>query len=125
MNQVLSVDLVQECQKRLIRLKQELINRARSVRQDFSANDKNSGDEIDQAVAFLAEHHLLITQDRIRHQLMEIDYALSRIETGRFGFCEETEEIIESERLLAIPYTRLSIEGAEIRESLNKKFARF
>ncbi len=125
MNQVLSVDLVQECQKRLLRLKQELINRARSVRQDFSANDKNSGDEIDQTVAHLAEHHLLITQDRIRHQLMEIDYALSRIESGRFGLCEETEEVIESERLLAIPYTRLSIEGAEIRESLNKKFARF
>jgi hypothetical protein len=27
------------------------------------------------------------------------------------------------ERLLAIPYTRLSIEGAEIRESIRKRFA--
>ena len=41
-----------------------------------------------------------------------------------FGICEETEEVIEPERLRAIPWTRLSIEGAEIRESVNKRYAR-
>mgnify|MGYP000852469493 FL=1 len=66
----------------------------------------------------------LIIQDRIRHQLMEIEYALARIENGSFGICEETFEPIEGDRLLAIPYTRLSIEGAEIREQHSKKFAR-
>ncbi len=55
---------------------------------------------------------------------MEIEGALGRIEKGLYGVCEETEEIIEAERLLAIPWTRLSIEGAEIRESLGKKYAR-
>lgn len=124
MNQMLSHEIVQECQKRLLKMKQDLMNRAKSVRQEFSANDKNSGDEIDQTVAHLAEHHFLVTQERLRFQIMEINYALSRIESGRFGLCEETEELIEVDRLLAIPYTRLSIEGAEIRESAERKFAR-
>ena len=50
--------------------------------------------------------------------------ALSRIDSGTYGICEETEEVVEAERLLAIPWTRLSIEGAEIRESLNKRYAK-
>jgi DnaK suppressor protein len=56
--------------------------------------------------------------------LSEIESALGRIESGIFGLCEETEEPIEAERLLAIPWTRLSIEGAEIRESMNKRYAK-
>jgi DnaK suppressor protein len=62
--------------------------------------------------------------ERLRAQLFEIDSALGRIENGSFGLCEETEEAIEPERLRAIPWTRLSIEGAEIRESMNKRYAR-
>ena len=54
---------------------------------------------------------------------MEIEFALARIEQGTYGICEETEEPIEVERLLAIPWTRLSIEGAEIREVMTKKYA--
>ena len=45
------------------------------------------------------------------------------MEQGIFGICEETEEQIEIERLLALPWTRLSIEGAEIREAVRKRFA--
>ena len=66
----------------------------------------------------------LSQQERLRTQLVEIENALARIENGTFGVCEETEEFIEHDRLRAIPWTRLSIEGAEIRESVNKKFAR-
>ena len=67
---------------------------------------------------------MLNLNDRLRSQLYEIESALGRIENGSFGMCEETEEIIEVERLRAIPWTRLSIEGAEIRESVNKRYAR-
>lgn len=72
----------------------------------------------------LAESETLTLHERLRSQLLEIESALSRIENGTYGFCEETEEPIEADRLLAIPWTRLSIEGAEIRESSNKKYAR-
>jgi DnaK suppressor protein len=60
----------------------------------------------------------------MRTQLLEIEMALSRMEQGTFGVCEETEEVIEADRLLAIPWTRLSIEGAELREAVSRKFAR-
>ena len=82
------------------------------------------GDEADQTTAQLAENAFLVSQGRLRNQLLEIDYALARIENGAFGVCEETDETIEADRLLAIPWTRLSIEGAELREAMNKKYAR-
>lgn len=124
MTHMLSKTIVEECKRKLILMKQDLLNRARSVRAEFSANDKNAGDEADQTVAQLAENSFLISQERMRTQLIEIEFALSRIENGSFGICEETEEMIEEDRLLAIPYTRLSIEGAEIREASLKRFAR-
>jgi DnaK suppressor protein len=119
-----SKELIDECRYKLILMKQDLLNRARHLRNEFAQNDKTSGDEIDQAVAQLAEHSVLIAQERIRFQLLEVESALARIESGQFGVCEETQEPIEKNRLLAIPYTRLSLEGAEIREAISKKFAR-
>ena len=59
----------------------------------------------------------------MRNQLLEIEFALARIENGEFGICEETNEPIEEQRLLTIPWTRLSIEGAEIRERYKKHYA--
>ena len=82
-----------------------------------------SGDEIDQAVAQGAENIFVLHQDRMRMQLFEIECALKRIHEGRFGICEETEELIEEKRLRALPHTRLSIEGAELREAMKKKYA--
>jgi DnaK suppressor protein len=116
--------LIQECQKKLLIMKQDLLNRARHIRSEFAQNDKNAGDEADQTVAHLAEHHFLVNQERLRQQLIEIEFALARIERGQFGICEETQEPIEQDRLLAIPYTRLSIEGAELREASQKRYAR-
>jgi DnaK suppressor protein len=95
----------------------------RQAAERFKENNKNVGDEIDQSVAQLEEYNILITQERMRNQLLEIEFALARIENGEFGICEETNEPIEEQRLLTIPWTRLSIEGAEIRERYKKHYA--
>ena len=115
--------LIEECKRKLLNSKAELLNRVKEARAHLVEDDKG-GDEADQTVRVLAEAEFLNMQDRLRTQLMEIEGALARIENGNFGLCEETEEPIEAERLLAIPWTRLSIEGAEIRESMNKRYAR-
>ena len=94
------------------------------TREESVGSDAKGGDEGDQTLRALAESEFLSMHERLRKQLMEIESALSRIDKGLYGVCEETEEPIEAERLLAIPWTRLSIEGAEIRESLGKKYAR-
>lgn len=120
-------ELIKKCQQKLVSMKTEILNRAKSSAFDYNrmqSDRSTTGDEIDQSVAILEEQTFLLAQDRMRNQILEIEMALARIETGTFGVCEETEEPIENERLLAIPWTRLSIEGAEIREDLARKFAR-
>jgi DnaK suppressor protein len=119
----ITAELIQECRSKLIQFRTDLLNQVKESRSELTADDKG-GDEADQTVRVLAEAEFVNRQERLRNQLMEIDAALGRIENGSFGVCEETEEGIEPERLRAIPWTRLSIEGAEIRESMNKRFAR-
>jgi DnaK suppressor protein len=116
MAMVVDPKVAQVCKQKLLQAKADLMNRFQSHFRDFRERE-TGGDEADQTVSLLAENHLFITQQRLRTQLMEIEMALSRIEKGTFGICEETDEPIEKDRLLAIPWTRLSIEGAEIRES--------
>lgn len=115
--------LLVECKKRLLSAKMDILNRVKDTRRDLHFEDKG-GDEADQTVRVLAEAETLTLHERLRSQLLEIELALSRMESGSYGICEETEERIESERLLAIPWTRLSIEGAEIRESVKRRYAR-
>ena len=115
--------LLEECKDKLVTTKMEILNRVKETRDNFNQEDRG-GDEGDQTVRVLAERDLLSLHERLRVQLLEIENALARIENGTFGVCEETEEIIEAERLRAIPWTRLSIEGAEIRESMDKRYAR-
>ena len=115
------MELVNVCKQKLLKMKADLLNRAKQAAKDFNQIDKASGDEIDQSSAHQEEHAFLVNQDRIKTQILEIEIALARIENGTYGICEETDEKIETERLLAIPWTRLSIEGAEARESRMKK----
>lgn len=117
------MDLITICKQKLLNAKADLMNRAKQAADHFNQIDKSSGDEIDQSAAHQEEHTFLINQTRIKEQIIEIDFALARIQQGTYGICEETDEKIETDRLLAIPWTRLSIEGAELRENARKKFA--
>lgn len=124
MKNVLNDQTLTECKLKLQIQKGDILNRIRNSRISFSQSEK-SGDEADQSVAHIEEHAFLVSQDRMRLQLFEIESALARIDSNVFGICEETLEPIEVERLLAIPSTRLSIEGAELREAVKRKFARY
>lgn len=122
-NSRITEKVVKECKDKLMKTKMDLLNRVKEAREKLDLGEKG-GDEADQTMRILAEQEMLNLNDRLRSQLFEIESALGRIENGSFGFCEETEEPIEIERLRAIPWTRLSIEGAEIRESMNRRYAR-
>lgn len=121
--QKITEKLVHECRDKLLKTKMDLLNRVKEAREKLDLGEKG-GDEADQTMRLLAEQEMLNLNDRLRSQLFEIESALGRIESGAFGYCEETEEPIEVERLRAIPWTRLSIEGAELRESVNRRYAR-
>jgi len=120
----ISKNIIDKCREKLLKAKADLLNQVREARNDMTFSDGRTGDEADQTVRLMEEKEFLNRNERINHQLMEVEMALARIEQGCYGICEETGESIEPERLVALPWTSLSIEGAEIRESMNKKYAR-
>jgi len=70
------------------------------------------------------EHALeLRTRDRERKLLKKIEQALTRIDDGSYGFCEETGEPIGIARLLARPTATLSVDAQTRRERVQKLFA--
>ena len=78
------------------------------------------GDEADRA-SRESDHSLeLRTRDRYRKLLYKIDEALSRIDDGSYGYCEDTGDIIGLKRLEARPIATLSIDAQERREIREK-----
>jgi DnaK suppressor protein len=69
------------------------------------------------------EHALeLRTRDRERKLLKKIQQSIQRIDTGDYGYCEETGDPIGVPRLLARPTATLSLEAQERREMKQKMF---
>lgn len=108
-----------ECKERLLSEKEEILNTLKVNGRPPEA-EAHAGDFGDQNVRAIDEHQWFLFQTRMRKQLLEVESALHRLESGFFGICEETEQPIERERLLTIPWTRLSLEGAKLREGLQR-----
>lgn len=69
------------------------------------------------------EHALeLRTRDRERKLIKKVQQALARIDSGEYGFCEETGEPIGLQRLLARPTATLSVEAQQRREMRQKQY---
>ncbi len=64
----------------------------------------------------------LRTRDRERKLIAKIDAALSRIEDGSYGFCEETNEPIGLARLEARPIATLCVEAQERHERMERAY---
>ena len=62
----------------------------------------------------------LRTRDRERKLISKIDAALARLDTGTYGYCEETDEPIGIRRLEARPIATLSIEAQERHERMER-----
>ena len=64
----------------------------------------------------------LRTRDRERKLLKKISQSLARIDSGDYGFCDETGEPIGLGRLIARPTATLSLEAQQRRELKQKMF---
>ena len=109
--------------KLLLEEKQRILNSSRKDLDDIKVDTDDLLDETDLAATEMSQNLAFTLRDRERELLAQIDEALLRIEENRYGMCEETGEPIEEERLSTVPWTRLSLEGAEIREKRRKKYA--
>ena len=69
------------------------------------------------------EHALeLRTRDRERKLLKKIVQSIARLDTGEYGYCDETGEPIGLGRLIARPTATLSLEAQQRRELKQKMF---
>jgi len=107
--------------ERLLAMKQQLIDNAGATSENLRENDMVP-DPADRAT--IEEEHALElrTRDRERKLMKKIDESLQRIESGDYGWCEETGDPIGIPRLLARPTATLSVEAQQRRELKQKLY---
>lgn len=110
--------------KLLLAQKAELLNNSkRLIKEEAQHSPDDLADENDLAVSEITQNVALRLRDRERMLLQKVEGALSRIETGGYGVCEECEEPIEPKRLEARPMATLCIACKEEQEHKEKVFA--
>ena len=118
----MSQDQLEHFRQILTSWKRELmfeVDRTVHHMQDEAANFPDPNDRATQESEFGLE---LRTRDRERKLLRKIDSALSRIDDGSYGWCEETGEEIGLKRLEARPVATLCLEAQERREMAERQF---
>jgi DnaK suppressor protein len=103
-------------------LKDDLLSNADETTEHLREDTSIVPDPADRAT--IEEEHALElrTRDRERKLLKKITQSLARIESGDYGFCDETGEPIGLGRLLARPTATLSLEAQQRRELKQKMF---
>jgi DnaK suppressor protein len=107
---------------RLQGLKEDLLSNAGETTEHLREDTSIVPDPADRAT--IEEEHALElrTRDRERKLLKKISQALASIESGDYGYCDETGEPIGLGRLLARPTATLSLEAQQRRELKQKLF---
>jgi len=99
--------------QKLLNWRQELIEESQETINNLRGEVRDVGDEAERASRETENSLELRTRDRYRKLLGKIDQALSRIEDGSYGFCEETGEEIGLNRLEARPIATLCLDAQE------------
>ena len=102
--------------EKLLAWKEDILKEAKETLQHLQAENENHPDLADRASSETDRAIELRARDRQRKLIAKIDAALSRIDDGTYGYCEETGEPISLRRLEARPIATLSIEAQERHE---------
>ena len=106
--------------QKLLRWKDEILREARETLLHLQNENENHPDIADRASSETDRSIELRARDRQRKLISKIDAALTRIEDGTYGYCEETGEPISLRRLEARPIATLSIDAQERHERKEK-----
>jgi DnaK suppressor protein len=103
-------------------LKQDIHNSAGATTEHLREDTAVVPDPADRAT--IEEEHALElrTRDRERKLLKKIEQSIARIDSGDYGYCDETGEPIGVGRLIARPTASLSLEAQQRRELKQKMF---
>jgi DnaK suppressor protein len=107
---------------RLQAQKDDLLSNAGETTEHLREDTSIVPDPADRAT--IEEEHALElrTRDRERKLLKKIGQSLARVESGDYGYCDETSEPIGLARLLARPTATLSLEAQQRRELKQKLY---
>jgi DnaK suppressor protein len=107
---------------RLQQQKDDLLSNAEDTTEHLREDTSIVPDPADRAT--IEEEHALElrTRDRERKLLKKIAQSLARLDSGDYGYCDETGEPIGLARLLARPTATLSLEAQQRRELKQKMF---
>jgi DnaK suppressor protein len=102
--------------EKLMTWKEDILKEAKETLVHLQAENENHPDLADRASSETDRAIELRARDRQRKLIAKIDAAISRIDDGTYGYCEETGEPISLRRLEARPIATLSIEAQERHE---------
>ena len=116
----MSVLQVEYFRQKLWRWRADLLREADGTLASLSEGGIHEADITDRASVETDRALELRTRDRARKLISKIDQALARIESGTYGYCEETGEPIGLRRLEARPIATMSIEAQERHERMER-----
>ncbi len=102
--------------QKLVSWKEDIIKETKETLNGLHEETVQHADLADRATSETDRSLELRARDRQRKLVAKIDAALSRIEDGSYGYCEETGEPIGIRRLDARPIATLSLEAQERHE---------
>jgi len=107
---------------KLTQLKEDILSNAGETTEHLREDTSIVPDPADRAT--IEEEHALElrTRDRERKLLKKIMQSLTRLDSGEYGYCDETGEPIGLGRLIARPTATLSLEAQQRRELKQKMF---
>ncbi len=101
--------------------REDLVEESKQTIENLRDEVRDVGDEAERATRETENSLELRTRDRYRKLIAKIDKALKRIEEGRYGYCEETDEEIGIDRLEARPIATLCLDAQERWEHRQKQ----
>lgn len=108
--------------RKLMGWREEILRGSSETLRQLKEEDNRLADMSDWASFETERSFQLRARDRERKLLSKIAAAITRINDGSYGYCEETQEPIGLQRLEARPIATLSIEAQERHERREKVF---
>jgi DnaK suppressor protein len=107
--------------KKLLEWKEQIIREAKATIDELQSTQMNKPDMVDRAAEETDKAMEFRARDRERKLLGKIDAALAKIESGDYGYCQDTDEPINVKRLDARPIATLSLEAQEEKERRERR----
>lgn len=115
---------VEYFRRKLVQWQDELEKESQETIHNLQGEVRDIGDEAERASRETENTLELRTRDRYRKLLSKIRKALVRVQEGDYGYCEDTDEEIGLNRLMARPIATMTIDAQErweLRQKLLKE----